>query len=237
MKSGATNRALAGGATSWSIAMKPLVTAKTHLTPLQEFLESVDPSRGRLIFAIDATASRESAWDLATGITAEMFGAIDGRLDAQLVYYRGHRECVASRWLSDAKALATIMSKVTCRSGHTQIERVLAHVRKEHAREKVNAAVLIGDACEETPSDLYAEARELGVPVFTFQEGDDSQVNKVFSEISRLTGGATAKFNADAAQRLADLLKAVAAFAAGGIKALAAQNSEAAKLLLTQVRR
>jgi hypothetical protein len=44
------------------------------------------------------------------------------------------------------------------------------------------------------------------------------------------------QLDAGAAQRLADLLKAVAAFAAGGAKALANQNTEAAQLLLTKVR-
>ena len=214
------------------------LTAQPRRAHLEEFFEAIDPSRGRLIFIIDATASREGLWDLAAGITAKMFGVIDARLDVQLVYYRGFRECVASRWISgDAKALADVMSRVTCRSGHTQIERSLSHVRKEHAREKVNAIVFIGDACEETPADLYAEARELGVPVFTFQEGDELRVTEIFTEIARLTGGATAKFNAGAAQRLADLLKAVVAFATGGMKALAAQDSAAARLLLTQVKK
>ena len=91
--------------------------------------------------------------------------------------------------------------------------------------------------CEENPSDLYAEARELGVPIFAFQEGDDARSLRSSPKSARLTGGATAKFNAGAAQRLADLLKAVAAFASGGTKALATQDSAAARLLLTQVKK
>jgi hypothetical protein len=70
-----------------------------------------------------------------------------------------------------------------------------------------------------------------------FQEGSAKDVRRIYEEIARITGGAVAEFDADAAQRLADLLRAVAAFAAGGIKALANQNSEAARLLLTQVRK
>ena len=112
------------------------------------------------------------------------------------------------------------------------------HARKENAREKVNALILVSDACEETPHDLYARsARARQVPVFLFQEGDDEQVAGIYAEIARITGGAHCKFDAGAAQRLADLLKAVAAFAAGGIKALAAQKTEAATLLLTQIKK
>ena len=111
------------------------------------------------------------------------------------------------------------------------------HARKENQRDKVNALILISDACEEIPADLYAEARELGVPVFMFQEGTDERVAAIYAEIATITGGASCKFDAGAARRLADLLKAVAAFATGGLKALAAQKTEAATLLLTQIKR
>jgi hypothetical protein len=115
---------------------------------------------------------------------------------------------------------------------------VLVHTRKENAREKVNALILISDACEEIPADLYVEARQLGgTPAFVFQEGDDERVAGIYAEIARITGGASCRFDADASQRLADLLKAVAAFATGGIKALATQKTDAATLLLTQIKK
>jgi hypothetical protein len=207
---------------------------------LEKFFSRVDPARGRLIFAIDATASRQSTWDTAAQLTAQMFAtaaSISG-IDVQLVHYRGDNECVASRWLSDAKSLSAIMSGVMCRAGMTQIARVLAHVRKENERKKVNAVILVSDACEEVPAKLYAEVRKLvGVPVFMFQEGKDESVAEIYAEIARATGGASCRFDAGAAQRLADLLKAVAAFASGGIKALANQNDAAARLLLTQIKK
>lgn len=220
-------------------ATAPTVPDRAHL---DEFLSRIDPTHGRarLIFAIDATASRQPTWDTAAKLTAHMFESVDaiGGLDVQLVFYRGPRECVASRWLSDAKSLASVMSGVMCRAGETQIKKVLAHVRKEDKRQKVGGLILVSDACEESPGDLYAQARELGgVPVFPFQEGDDKRVTEIYAEIARLTGGAMARFESGAAQRLAELLKAVAAFAAGGIRALAAQKSEAAILLLTQLKK
>jgi hypothetical protein len=137
----------------------------------------------------------------------------------------------------DGKALARIMSTVTCRAGETQIARVLRHAGKEHARQKISALILISDACEENPADLFAAAGELGFPVFLFQEDDDEPVAEIYAEIARITDGAHCKFDSGSAQRLADLLKAVAAFAVGGVTALTDQNSEAAKLLLTQIKK
>jgi hypothetical protein len=222
--------------------MTTTVTKTTTSVPtnpdLEKFFAKVDPARARLIFAIDATASRQSTWDTAAHLQSQMFAAVAaiGGIDVML-HYQGHGECTKSRWLSDPKALAAAMTSVSCRAGHTQIKKVLAHARKENAREKVAALILISDACEESPEDLYAEARELGVPTFLFQEGDDERVAEIYQKIARLTGGAFFQFNEGAADRLADLLKAVAAFCAGGVKALAAQNSEAARLLLTQVKK
>ena len=218
-------------------ASLPSVSTRPHL---EKFFSKVDPVRGRLIFAIDATASRQASWDTAAKLTAQMFDAVAriGGLDIQLVYYRGVSECVASRWLSDARSLSTIMSGVMCRSGETQIGKVLAHARKEHQRQKIGGVVLITDTCEENPNDLYAAARELGnVPVFLFQEGEERHVTEIFARIAEITGGAVAKFDISAAARLAELLKAVAVFAAGGAEALKALKSEAARLLLTQIRK
>jgi hypothetical protein len=215
----------------------PATTGRAHL---EAFFSRVNPHHGRVILCVDATASREKCWDEASHLQAQMFETIAtvGALEVQLVYYRGYGECVASGWKSDAQSLAGVMTGVTCASGHTQIGKVLAHVRRESTRDQVNALIIVSDACEEAPADLYAAARELaGVPVFLFQENSDEQVAKIYAEIARITGGAHCKFDTAAAQRLAELLKAVAAFATGGIRALADQNTAAAQLLLTQIKR
>jgi len=214
-------------------------TTQKHPAHLEALLQQLDPSpTGRLLFGVDVTASRQPTWDMATGLTARMFeaAAANGGLEMQLVYYRGDGECVASRWMSDARALTTAMSAVTCRAGPTQIGRVLNHVRAENARKNVAAAILISDACEENPSDLYAIARGLGVPIFLFQEGADQTVAGIYSELAAITGGAGARFDTGAAAKLADLLRAVAAFATGGRKALALEKTAAARLLLTQLK-
>jgi hypothetical protein len=220
--------------TASATAAAPTVPTRKHL---DEFFSRVDPVRGRLIFALDATGSRQATWDTAAKLTAKMFEAVTGNLDMQLTYYRGIGECVSSRWFSDSRSLTTVMTGVFCRAGETQIEKVLAHARKENQRQKVDALVVISDACEEDPASLYAAARQLNVPVFMFQEGRNEHIASIYVEIAGITKGAYCKFDSGAAQRLADLLKAVAAFAAGGVKALADQNSEAARLLLTQLKK
>lgn len=217
-------------------ATKKTTTVPTHL---EELFRELDPPKPRIIFAVDATASRQPTWDMASGLTSEMFRAATatGGLQLQLVYFRGEKECVASKWMSNANALATMMSGILCRSGFTQIGRVLAHVEKENQRQKVSAVILISDSCEEDPNALYTAARKLsGVPVFAFQEGTDEEIAGIYRKIASVTGGATCRFDAGAAARLADLLKAVVAFATGGRRTLSNQNTDAARLLLTQLK-
>jgi hypothetical protein len=194
-------------------------------------------TRGRLIFAIDATGSREPTWDIACQLQGEMFQevAMIGGLDVQLVYYRAH-ECSASRWVSDARMLASLMEKIDCRTGHTQICKVLSHARKENTRQKVAAMVFVGDCVEEQPPDLYAAARDLGLPGFLFQEGDDPIATKVLRELARLTKGAHCRFNPGSANQLGELLRAVAAYAAGGRAALLASGNAGAAKLLEQLK-
>jgi hypothetical protein len=200
--------------------------------------------RGRLIFALDATMSRQPLWDSACRLQGEMFNetATIGGLDVQLVYYRGLGECRASSWVSDARRLGGLMERIDCRGGHTQIGKVLAHARRENEAKKVQAVVFVGDAMEEPIDDLCAAAGQLGllgVPVFVFQEGHDAVAEQAFREIARLSRGAYCRFDMSAANELAELLRAVAAYAAGGVKALAdlkARHNSGAVKLLAQLR-
>ena len=196
--------------------------------------------RGRLIFALDATMSRQPTWDTACRLQADMFleAQAIGGLDVQLVYFRGLNECRASRWVSEPAALAALMEKIECHGGLTQIRRVLSHARAETERARVQALVYVGDAMEEKIDHLCVRAGELGlrgVPAFMFQEGDDASVERAFREIARLSHGAYCRFDAGAAHELRELLRAVAAYAAGGMKALddlsARRNAGAIKLL------
>jgi hypothetical protein len=196
--------------------------------------------RGRLIFALDATMSRQPLWDTACKLQADMFreAAATGGLDIQLLYYRGLSECRASAWVSQAERLAELMTRIDCRGGHTQIRKVLAHAKRETDATKVQALVFVGDAMEEKLDDLCQSAGELGllgVPAFMFQEGYDPVAEQAYREIARLTKGAYCRFDPGAAHQLGELLRAVAAYAAGGMRALrdlsARRNSVAIKLI------
>lgn len=180
---------------------------------------------GRLIFAMDATASRQPSWDQAAAIQGQMFHetAALGGLDIQLVFYRGFGEFKVSRWTDQEADLQKWMTSVQCRAGETQLSKVLAHAANETARQKVDALVFVGDCCEEDVDRIGAKAGELGlkgVPAFIFHEGDDSLAGFAFKEVARLTRGAYCRFDASSASTLRDLLAAVAVYAAGGRIAL-----------------
>jgi hypothetical protein len=195
--------------------------------------------QGRLLFALDATMSRQPTWDLACRLQSEMFAAVAGQpLAVQLLYFRGLDECRASKWVSDSATLAKLMTGLQVRGGQTQIGRVFAHARAEHSRKKISAVVFVGDAMEEGVDTLAQKAGELGLlgcPVFIFQEGRDPKVEAAFREFARVSKGAWARFDANAPKELAALLRAVAAYAAGGRQALRLQQTPSAKLLLEQL--
>jgi hypothetical protein len=225
------------------------VSSKPDIKAFVERVRALGPgtapgTRGRLIFALDATMSRQPTWDTACVLQADMFreAASVGGLDIQLVYFRGLAECRASGWVAGSDRLAELMSRIDCRGGQTQIAKILNHARQEHGRQRVQALVFVGDAMEE-PIDLLClaagELGLLGVRTFMFQEGHDPVAENAYREIARLSHGAYCRFDAGSAHQLRELLRAVAAYAAGGIKALAdlsAKRSSAAQHLLGQLK-
>lgn len=220
---------------------------ETQSSDVAAFIEKVNAiatpnapgQRGRLLFALDATMSRQPTWDLAMKLQGEMFAAVAGQpLQVQLLYFRGLNECRASKWVNDANALARLMTGISVRGGNTQIGKVFAHARAEHSRQKINAVVYVGDALEEPVDPLAQKAGELGLlgcPIFVFHEGRDPVVERAFREFARVSKGAYARFDSNAPKELAALLRAVAAFATGGRQALRLQQSRSAQLLLEQL--
>ncbi len=200
-------------------------------------------ARGRLIFALDATASRQATWDRAMRLQGDMFVKTRGmgNLDVQLVFYRGYRECRSSPWLKDSETLLGMMKKVTCEAGGTQILRILDHSLAETRLESVQALVFVGDCVEESLDELARRAGELkllGLPLFIFQEGSNTQAGEAFATLARLSGGAHCQFDERSADQLGQLLNAVAAYATGGrqaLKQLQREGSGSASLLLEQL--
>ena len=184
-----------------------------------------NPAGSRLIFALDATASRQATWDRACHLQAQMFNAtrdIAG-LNIQLCYYRGIDEFKALPWSDDSHGLRQQMLAVNCLGGHTQIERLLRHSLAQHQQLAVKGLVFVGDAMEEDARRLYQLAGQMGIhqiPAFMFQEGFDDHAGQAFTEIARLSGGVHCQFDDNSEAQLRDLLTAVAMYAAGGVNAV-----------------
>ena len=207
--------------------MRPIVPSATDafLREIERLPARRAGTRGRLLFAMDATASREPTWDHACAIQGEMFIAADalGGLDVRLGFYRGFDEFKVSRWTSDGRELARLMSAVRCLAGRTQIARVLRYAAEQRRESRIDAVVFVGDCCEEDVDQVGHEAAQLGLlglPVFVFQEGGDRTASRLFPQIAKLTRGAYSKFDRNSPDQLKRLLGAVAAYAAGGREAL-----------------
>src|SRR5271168_5003173 len=121
----------------------PLAPNKQASAEIDAFVEAArrvpapgSGNRGRLIFALDATMSRQATWDLAQSLQGRMFEAAAGAggLDVQLVYFRGMGECRASKFVSGGQGLAALMNGISVRGGTTQLRKVLAHARDEAKR-------------------------------------------------------------------------------------------------------
>ncbi|MEH6561906.1 MAG: VWA domain-containing protein [Marinobacter sp.] len=207
-------------------------------------LPKASGEQGRLIFALDATASRGATWDQACHLQSELFLATKdlGGLAIQLCYYRGFGEFKATGFVSKTGQLLNLMNGVSCLGGRTQISKVLTHARSETRAKAVKAVVFIGDCCEESVDELCHIAGELGMlktPVFMFHEGADAHAKAVFQQVSKLSGGAYAPFDRNSPQALKDLMAAVAVYASGGVKALqdySSGSSPEVKRLSQQIR-
>lgn len=194
----------------------------------------------RLVFALDATASRQPSWDQARALHGEMFEASKtlGGIEIQLCYYRGLGEFYASPWGSQAGRLHDEMASVHCAPGYTQLDALLKHCLREHRQQRLQAVIFIGDALEESVDALCGLAGECGLlklPLFLFQEGDDPDVARAFKRLSRLSGGAYATFDSRSAAQLRSLLRAVACYVSGGMDALRKLQDNAARHLLEQL--
>lgn len=231
------------------IAKKDLDLPVSSKSDVKQFLSKIaamPKTRGdaRLIFALDATASREATWDMASQLQTEMFLSTQclGGLNVQLCYFRGFGDYFSSDWQSNADEIMQIMSRISCQAGATQIERVFRHAIRENENKKIKCIVYIGDAMEENIDVLAQLAGKLGllnIPLFMFQEHKDALARKAFVELSRLSGGAYSQFSGASAEHLKELLKAVAVYAAGGLRALrdfSESSSREVKLLEKQLK-
>jgi hypothetical protein len=224
-----------------------------YLDKLKPTIAPSGSGTGRLIFALDATASRQPAWDVAAQLQHEMFDAVTGvgTLFVQLAYFRGYDECRTSKWFLNAAELHRVMRGISCDAGETQIERILSHAIRETSKSKVSALIYVGDAMEEKLdrlARLAGELGKLGVPIFVLHESHngwwqavatDDTVADAFRQLAQLSGGVYLPFDRTGIAQLRELLGAIAVYAVGGhsaLKALAASKGGAALRLTHQMR-
>ena len=183
---------------------------------------------GRLIFGLDLTGSREASLRQARIATAAMFDTIKavGAVAVKLIYYRGTNECRAGEWHDDPGVVSAAMLRLSCRSGYTQIRKVLRRALNE--TEPLSGVVFIGDHCEEDGwdmDDLAVKLGQKGIPIFVFHECSDHdthslEARSIFQHMAKVSGGVYTEFKPDSGAILRELLATVAAFSAAGHEGL-----------------
>lgn len=194
----------------------------------------------RIMFALDATASRQPTWDMACSLHAELFLAARevGEVAVQLLFYRGLGELKKSPWITSKQRLLDLMQRVYCSGGLTQIARLLKEATREAAKHPVKALIFVGDCFEESEDQALALAGQLALlntPVIMLQEGSFPEATSAFSKIAQLSGGAHLPFASGSAEHLRRLLGAAVSFAVGGRELLEQEGSAAAREVLKQL--
>ena len=191
--------------------------------------ETAAPSRPRLVFAVDATASRELAWTAARRVTDALVKALPGELDVALAVHGGGRVHTFTAFTSDAATLRDRAAGVTCEAGTTRLLPILSTSLKQTS---VRVVVYIGDVFEESvpQGQRLADAMgAAGIKLIVLHDTADRaarQDAEVFWDLAKRTGGCVLPFDASASARLRDLLSAVAVYAFGGEKLLRERRHE-----------
>jgi hypothetical protein len=200
------------------------------------------PARPRLVFAFDATASREPAWDAARQVTDALVRALPGQLDVALAVHGGSRLHTFTDFTTDARTLRDRAAGITCLAGMT---RLLPILRASLAKPAVRVVVYTGDVYEESLAAGRRIADAMGlrkVRLIVLHDTSDPAARRdaeIFLDLARRTGGCVLPFDASAPDRLRELLAAIAAYAVGGTELLQQQRSHlpAAALLLEHLGR
>jgi hypothetical protein len=223
----------AGMLTRLRVATNAVTAAATAFLSAPSRLEpkadSVTPSRPRLVFAVDATASREPAWAAARQVTDSLFKALPGELDVALAVHGGSRVHTFTAFTTDANTLRDHAAGVVCRAGLTRMLPILSASLKQPM---VRVVVYIGDVFEESISHGRRVTDALGgqgTKLIVLHDTVDRAARldaEVFWDLAKRTGGCVLPFDTSAPGRLRDLLSAVAVYAVGGEKLLRARRHE-----------
>lgn len=208
-------------------------------------LKRIANAQTRIIFSLDATASRAPTWQQAQSLHQELFDAASESestgLALQLCYFKGVATFHSSHWVTTADGLRKALSEVYCEGGITQLQRLLHHCLDQHPDSRsLKAIIFVGDAVEEDAgvlNDLAIKCRMAKRPLFIFQEGSDATASVVFASMAALSGGVHITLGDGSADRLRGLLASVIRLATGGRKALESSRRESDKLLLAELKR
>jgi hypothetical protein len=191
--------------------------------------ETGTPARPRLVFAVDATASREPAWAAARQVTDALVKALPGELDVALAVHGGSRVHIFTAFTSDANTLRDRAAGVACEPGMTRLLPILSAGLKRPA---VRVVIYIGDVFEESVVQGRALADAMGARgtrLIVLHDTADPGARRdaeVFWDLAKRTGGCVLPFDASATGRLRDILSAVAVYAVGGEKLLRERRDE-----------
>ena len=206
--------------TAITSAAASLPEAFTHAEPPAD---TGAPSRPRLVFAVDATASREPAWTAARQVTDALVKALPGELDVALAVHGGSRVHTFTAFTNDARTLRDLAAGVDCHAGMTRLLPILSASLKHQA---VRVVIYIGDVFEESlpqGRQLADQMGALGIKLIVLHDTADRGARRdaeVFWDLAKRTGGCVLPFDATASGRLRDILSAVAVYAVGGEKLL-----------------
>jgi hypothetical protein len=218
--SGMLSRLRTMASTAVTAAPAALLSALGNATPPAE---TSNPARPRLIFAVDATASREPAWAAARQVTDALVKALPGALDVALAVHGGSRVHTFTAFTSDANTLRDRAAGVACRAGVTRLLPILSASLKQPG---VRVVIYIGDVFEESVPQGRRLADAMGeqtTKLIVLHDTSDPAARRdaeVFWDLAKRTGGCVLPFDASSSGRLRDLLSAVAVYAVGGEKLL-----------------
>ena len=196
--------------------------------------------RPKLVFGIDATASRERAWSAARRVTESLFRALPGELDVNLAVHGASTLHTWTEFTSDPAKLRDKAARVECRAGETRLNEILDRAR---TTPDCRVVLYVGDVYEE---DLDAglglcDALKIkGTKLIVLHDDQDGSLDPhQFRSLALRTGGAVLPFSADSLDQLRDLLQAIAVLAVGGVKLLEAKRRAlpGARLLLEHLGR
>ena len=220
-------RTIAGAAITNVVANAGVrVSGLPHAEPPQD---AGSANRPRLVFAVDATASREPAWTAARQVTDALVKALPGELDVALAVHGGSRVHTFTAFTANPATLRDRAAGIACEAGTTRLLPILAASLRQQA---VRVVIYVGDVFEES----VVEARRLadlmghqGTKLIVLHDTADPSARRdveVFWDFAKRTGGCVLPFDASAPGRLRDLLSAVAVYAVGGEKLLRQRRHE-----------